>query len=365
MSAGSPDEIAYSAASEAEEITGRDADGLVEKAKRDQAAVDTLIGGLVAAIDAGASRDLCEKLIDNFADDNRTVTKTELMERFEDGNASEMGADSESGPAKMTSQLIKDECALRATETTDHDQDTQYQWDFGDYQVTSVGNGGQGRYHLSEYQFRTEILSARGADGRIPRATGWESDEWLAFISNFIHENARKSTVEGPLTLSAIDISNYIENHTAYAPIEVLQAYEGVFVPQGDGPTDGDETEVWVSGDVIVDIADKYNVESMSKLAAELDARDALSDRLDSASERLSVAGNRQSYWVFDRAFAEPMDYIVNPADLDDPAEYTDGSIDPLSDDDESDDETDEDEEPTGNDIDYDAFDEDDGGEDA
>lgn len=354
----SPSEIANAAVEQGIEIADRDANGPIERATNQDDAINVIVEGLAEAVEAGGSRDKCERLITHFADEHRNVTKTEVMDRFKD----EVINDNTGGPARMTNQLLKEDCKLTATATTDHDQEVTYQWDFGDCKVISKGSGGQSRYHLSEYQFRTEILSARG---KIPRETGWDSDEWLAFISDFIHANASRSEVEGPLTLSATDISNYIENHEAFAPIEALQAYEGVFIPEESDWTDGDESEVWVPSNVITDIADKYSVDSISKLSAELDARAALA-RTDSASVRVSVGGKRRCYWVFRREYAEPLDYKINPDNLDDPSGYVDGSVDPLDGDDEEDGESEESDanaDPDGDEIDYDAFEDDDGGD--
>lgn len=335
-----PEEIAYAAVEQAEEIADKDADGLMEQAKRDQTASDVLIDGLAQAVRAGFDRDSCETILGGFADKVRQVTKTQLKEKLSDAVAGEMT--SSDGPARMTNQLLVDKCDLTATMTTDHDQETTYRWDFGDFHVKSKGSGGSERHHLSEYQFRTEILSSRG---RIPRSTGWDGDEWVAFVSDYIHNNATTTEVNGVLTSACQALSNHIETHTAYAPIEVLDVLEGVFIPTNDGPTDGDESEVWVPNTVIMDIADRFNIESVAKLYAELDARDALADRLDAASVTKRIAGKRQTYWVLDRDFAEPLGHEINPEGLSDPSEYTEGTTDPLDMDskDEQDDTTEDD----------------------
>lgn len=288
-------------------------------------ALNELLDGLADAVEAGMERETCDKYIDKFYG-KTSFTKTQVKNSLDDELDNRR---IEQTNRQYTHMQIRNDCDLHVTRTTDHKQDTSYLWDFGDFAFdTSAANGQD--HHLDERRMMKQILASSDVG---PIHSGWSGDEWYDFISEYIENNATYHEADaGDRTTATNRLETYINNHEAYWPIEALSVYEGVFIPQDGGATDGNEDEVWVQNTIIVDICDEFDIQPAPALYNELNARGHLTDNDDisGATEEIWVGGQKLTFWVLDRDFCEPLDYHVNPDGHDDPETYYEESSDDL-----------------------------------
>ncbi|MDS0478667.1 hypothetical protein [Natrinema sp. 1APR25-10V2] len=272
--------------------------------------------GEISSANANA---LADALSSELAHYTKTDIKSEFKQVFVDGGS---GSDGIPFDELIENRLEE----VKMVSTTDAKQGLIWRWHFSDgVQLETEKSKDDGRKHYDWNSWKEDYFEAllslgKGEEIAPPTRDRRDSNDWKAWISSVLLEKATTVEHVGPRTEAVELLRDFVNRQVGFSDVKDMRDRQGIWMDappvehDGEAATDGGgPTEIRIPTQAVKRVCDQAGIETRA-LQIELDAREHTVPETTGVSDYEFVDGQRVSFWRLDADFAEPVDFVEEPA---------------------------------------------------